>query len=215
MTYTIDIPGSRLRFRPIAESDAATVTRWRNTEQARQSFFGEDVVTPDTHIRFCRSRKPHDLVWMMETPTAVGVKRISDHWAGTPSFIDIPADYAPVGMTAITVDVEKHTGEYGRMMIDPAYQGQGYAKEGEYFMLWVAFEWLRLDVLWLDAFLDNEAVINLHHKTGWREAGVDILDHTHPRGDVLHMVYNCQDWLANRQEFVRLFKVELPGEYVP
>ena len=172
MSYTGHIshraPGCRVFLRPIEASwdDAYRVTRWRNEASARAGFFSQDVVTPDTHMEFMRRRKPHDLVWVLHDEAGESI-----------------------GMLSLTVDVEAHTAEYGRLYIDKGYQGRGYAEDAEYTLLHFAFEVLRLDSLWLDALTTNTAVIALHHKTGWLDAGVDVPGNTHPRGPTLQMTF--------------------------
>lgn len=187
----ITLPGSRIYFRDITADDAYTVAQWRNTPEARAAFFDTDVVTPDTHRQFIASRKPHDLVWMI---CELG---------------EAPYLY-PIGMTALTIDTKNHTGEYGRAFIAPECRGQGYAKEQEYLLLWAAFEFFRLDSIWLDAFVSNKAIIGLHRKTGWREVGVNVPGHTHELGPVLHMRYLRDDWHDNRQYYTEQYKVVLP-----
>ena len=183
----LTLNGSRIRFRPIALDDAYYLVRWRNSNSARESFFSADVVTPDSHAAFVRNRKPHDLVWMAET---------------------LEGD--PVGMTSLTVDVHHHRAEYGRTFIDKDYRGQGYAKELEYMILFLAFEWLRLKDIWLDAYTANEPIIKLHEKTGWEHVAVNRPGHTDPRGDVLHMTYQRDRWKYWRDKFTNTFSVELP-----
>lgn len=189
-THVLAIPGSRLRFREIDESDARQVVAWRNTESARRYFYSTDVVTPDTHRAFIRNRQPHDLVWMAEITDPRGIS-------------------VAIGMTGLKVDVRHHIGEYGRTFVDENYRGQGYAKELEYFLLWAAFEWLRLDYLWLDAYTDNDPVIKLHEATGWKSQGIDIPGHTDERRPVLHMIYRREWWPEHRADFIERFKVEL------
>lgn len=187
MANLLTLPGCRLQFRPITLDDAYTVVRWRNTRSARQSFYSQGVVTPDTHAAFLANKAPHDLVWMVETVES----------------------RSPVGMTALKVDSKHCMAEYGRTFIDEALRGMGYATELEYLVLWAAFEWLQLDYLWLDAYTSNQAVIALHNKTGWKDAGVDLFGHTDERGPVLHMVYQRKWWEAQRCVFQDKFKVEL------
>ena len=191
----LTLSGCRIYFRPIADTweDAMMVTRWRNRDDARASFFCDDVVTPGSHSLFMARRDPHDLVWMVH-------RRVT-------------LDKFPLGMLSIIVDVKARTGEYGRLYIDPEYKGQGYAKEAEFLMLWAAFEWLRLDSLWLDALTNNVAVLTLHDKTGWTRAGVDVPGHTNERGPVQHMTYSREAWRdTGRGLFVTAFPdVGLPA----
>ena len=180
--YRYDV-GTRLTFRPIDEEDGYLVTKWRNLSVARAAFFNQDVVTPDTHIAFLANRKEHDLVWM----------------------IDLKGTGYSIGMTSLTVNVEAHTAEYGRAFIAPEYTGKGYATEQEYMVLSFAFEVLRLDSLWGDVLASNEAVLTLHHKTGWKDAGVDLPGHTNPRGPVMHITYSQDTWKRARYELTGEF----------
>lgn len=183
------MPGCRIEFREINEHDAYSVCMWRNSPDARQSFFRTDIVTPDTHRAFIRNRKPHDLVWMIE----------------------LRGEGFPIGMTSLTVDTLHSSGEYGRAYIDQSWRGQGYAKEQEFFLLYLAFEFFRLDNLWLDAYQANQAIISLHYKTGWLDGGLDLPGHTDPRGPVLNMTYTRSHWATNRSLFSKAFpRVELP-----
>ena len=109
-------------------------------------------------------------------------------------------------------DREKRAAEYGRLFIDPAYQGQGLAKESEFLILWAGFEWLRLDELWLDALIYNQAVLTLHDRTGWIRTGVDLDGHRSERGPVVHMEYPWDRWkMIGRRRYQAAFeRVELP-----
>ena len=169
---------SRLRFRDITAADGYAVTRWRNTASARDAFFNTAVVTPDTHAEFVRTRRPHDLVWIVEE------KATGD----------------AVGMLSLTVDVAKRTAEYGRAFIDERCRGRRYGFEIEWLMLHFAFDVLQLDSLWLDIYADNVPMCALHRKMGWAEmAGPVGVRHDRP---VLRMTYDRATW-AERGEALR------------
>ncbi len=187
--YRYDV-GTRLTFRPIDEEDGYLVTKWRNSKVARDVYFNQDVVTPDTHVAFLANRKPHDLVWM----------------------IDLKGTGYSIGMTSLTVDVKNHTAEYGRAFIAPGYTGKGYATEQEYMVLAFAFEVLRLDSLWGDVLASNEAALALHHKTGWEDKGIDQKYHTNLCGPVIHIIYTRDTWRAQRKVFIDKFGADLPEE---
>ncbi len=187
--YRYDV-GTRLTFRPIDEEDGYLVTKWRNSRVARDVYFNQDVVTPDTHINFLANRKKHDLVWM----------------------IDLKGTGYSIGMTSLTVNVEAHTAEYGRAFIAPEYTGKGYATEQEYMVLSFAFEVLRLDSLWGDVLETNAAALKLHYETGWYETGIDLLGHTNLRGTVVHIIYLQNYWQKQRQIFIDKFGADLPEE---
>lgn len=164
---------SRLRFRDITIADGYTVCRWRNSASAREAFFDTTVVTPDTHAAFVRSRKPHDLVWMLE-------EKATD---------------TAIGMLSLTVDPTARTAEYGRAFLDEAYRGRGFWQEAEFLLLHFAFDVLALDAVWLDIYADNDAMNAVHAKMGWTING-----HIPPRNgrDVLRMTYAAATWAANK-----------------
>lgn len=160
----------RVFFRPIEANwhDAYLVSKWRNQDAARDAFFDTRVVTPDTHISFMQNRRLHDLVWIVEAHNAK----------------------PEVGMTGLIVDVITRIGEYGRTYVDHTWRGKGYAEDIEYTLLSFAFDFLNLNSLWLDALVSNVAIISLHKKLGWEDAGI----HIHERGPVTHMVYSKEKW---------------------
>ena len=174
--YTIDIPLDGLHFRPVISYDAAIIAAWRNTPEARAAFFDKRVVTPDTHLQFLDQRKPHDLVWMC--------------YKGGQSC-------QPFGMTSLTVDVDNAIAEYGRTFISPDHRGLGLAKQIEWGALWAAFDWLRLGMVWLVSYRDNEAVIGLHNKLGWLTTPEDA--RYHPGADTVEMRYYADAWQRNKE----------------
>lgn len=179
--------GGRLWFQPITEDDAYLVCKLRNTDEAREMFFNNEVVTPDTHIMFMQKRKPHDLIW------TIWVKEFN----------------APIGITSLTIDPKEYSAEYGRAFIDPAYRWKGYGQEQEYMVLSLAFDLFNLDSLWGDVFEGNSPALDLHYKTGWKDVGIDIRGHTNERGHVLHIEYHWSWWAEHRQKFIDKFGVTL------
>jgi RimJ/RimL family protein N-acetyltransferase len=177
--------GGRLWFQPITEDDAYLICKLRNMDNAREMFFIQDVVTPDTHIMFMKNRKPHDLIW------TIWVKEFN----------------APIGITSLTIDPKEYTAEYGRAFIDPRYRNKGYGQEQEYMVLSLAFDFFNLKYLWGDVLVGNSAAIGLHHKTGWKGVGINVSGHTNERGDVLHIEYHRSWW--DKQKFIDEFGVTL------
>jgi RimJ/RimL family protein N-acetyltransferase len=171
--------GGRIYFKEITDSEEDTdcVVKWRNTDSARESFFIKDVVTPDTHRLFIKNKLNNDIVFMAYNE-----------------------DKKRIGMTAIIVDIKNFTGEYGRTFIDSNFRGNKYAEETEILLMSYAFDILNLNSIWLDAFTTNEAIIKLHHKTGWKDAGINLNGHTHERGDILTMECSKETWNTNKEK---------------
>ncbi len=151
------------------QHDADSVTLWRNTKSARQMFFSQDIVTPDTHLEFMRTRKPHNLVWMIET---------------------IPPYGNPIGTVGLDVDVRKHTAEYRSLLISEPWRGMGYGTEMERTVLWYGFDVLRLDYMWSVYLEYNTPVAALHRKFDW------TIERTfkHKMGRVCRIGYWQHDW---------------------
>lgn len=151
--------------------DAMIVTRWRNTADARESFFNDAVVTPDTHLSFMQNKKEHDLIWIMEK-----------------------GPVTPIGMLSLTVNVKDNSAEYGRLFIDGNHRGEGIGKIADQFVITYCFDELKLDRLWLDALTTNTAVIDLHTKNGFGIDGVNLAGHENKRGDVIVMSITKDVW---------------------
>lgn len=182
---------TRLRFRDIAVADGYTVARWRNTPSAREAFFSQEAVTPDTHARFMANRKPHDLVWIIEEKV-LGVA---------------------VGMLSLTVDVTTRTAEYGRAFLDERYRGRGYWIETEWMLLHFAFDVLALGGVWLEIYGDNAAMNAIHHRYGWVERnGAEREMNGRP---VVTLTYEPGQWVKHyepmRQEVTRYIIREAQG----
>lgn len=175
----IYLPGENIILRPITLDDADTVVGWRNSTEARKWFFSSSVTTPDSHAAFIANRKPHDLVWIAEARNCV-----------------------PVGQSALTVNVENRTAEFGRFYIDRKYRPKGYALRVEYLTMWAAFEWLNLDGLWLEVRRGNEAPIAIHRLIGWTDNG--------GTAEVRRMEYSRAQWQTGRQDYKDRCNVELP-----
>jgi RimJ/RimL family protein N-acetyltransferase len=152
------------------QDDAELITLWRNTPEARRVFFSQDTVTPDTHLEFMRTKKPHNLVWMIEA---------------------IP-DKVAIGTVGLDVDVRKHTAEYRSLFIAEDWRGMGYGTEMEHTILWYGFDVLRLDCMWGVYLEYNTPVAALHKKFGWTIE----LTFKHKMGRVCRIGYCRQDWEA-------------------
>ena len=192
--YNIYLEGGRVYLRPVDIDDQFVVVKWRNTKSARDAFFNKDVVTPDTHADFIANRSKHDSVWIAEMYRA-----------------NMAHERAKVGMTSVRVhNPAEYIGEYGRTYVDETYRGQGYAKEIEYLMLWAAFEWMKLDSLWLEAYSDNKPVIQLHDDTGWTTEA----EYRHIQNNyrwITRMVYQRDMWKKHyRKVYADKFGVVLP-----
>ncbi len=175
MSYLV--PGLLIRFRMMTDSweDAFQVSHWRNTAESRAAFYNTQVVTPDTHREFIWDRKPHDLIFMIES-----VRDTFGNYSELPGGLNI-------GMLSVTVDVQDYSAEYGRLYIDPRYRKEGYGAKVEFGVLYYVFEELQLNRFWLEGM--TEAAHKSHLKAGWRDIP------NNPQ----RMEYTRADWERNRE----------------
>lgn len=192
MTPTFESGG--LRFRPVGLTDAGLVAFWRNLPENRAAFFDPSPVTASKHIRFVLNKPDNDLVWM--------VNDMSDGQA--------------VGMASMTIDHRRRVAEYGRLCIDPGQRGRGLAYHIEMACIWFVFERLNLRGIWCDVLADNEAVLNLHRKTGWLHPTAAAIDHIDPYGDrpVVTLEYDRFQWVGHRPLYYQLIGEQM-GEWKP
>lgn len=179
------VPGCRVRFRHVEATleDAYLVTRWRNSPEARAAFWTTDVVTPDTHLAFMAHRRAHDLVFIAEA-----------RMPGWSNGRWHDREWQAIGMGALTVDVVKREAEWGRVFLDPAYRGRGYATDLVYLGLAYAFELLRLDRVWADIWAKNDPIARTYDRVGLASAGANLPGHEHQGGDVVTREYSAETW---------------------
>lgn len=78
-----------------------------------------------------------------------------------------------LGTLAIqNIDWRNKKAEYVRLLIDKDYRGKGIAYQAEKLLLDYAFNYLNLNKIYCQTYIDNEAVINLHLKTGFKKIGI-------------------------------------------
>ncbi|MGB5024641.1 MAG: GNAT family protein [Saprospiraceae bacterium] len=66
----------------------------------------------------------------------------------------------------------RHQRAIWRIRLDPTRQGKGYAKESINLLLNYGFNTLNLNKIISDSFADNEAIVNLTLKLGFKKEGI-------------------------------------------
>ena len=175
-----------LKMRPMTGmyEDGVLVSYWRNQPEARAAFFSETVVTPDSHAAWIAAKSPYKQVWMVENQYD-----------------------KPVGTAALYIDPVARTAEAGPLLVAPECRGKGYAREIDYMMLAMAFEFFQLDSVWGEAFVSNAAILHLHESVGFRLTTT----REHPRGLVQRIEYYRQTWDKRRVEYAAMGRTLLPG----
>jgi RimJ/RimL family protein N-acetyltransferase len=86
---------------------------------------------------------------------------------------------SPIGTIGLShIDREKGEAEYGIMLGEPEWRGQGLAQEASDLLLDYAFESLGLRMVRLNLFADNSSARTLYDRLGFVEG-------TSPSGEVL------------------------------
>lgn len=176
-----------LHFRPMTGStgDGLLVSYWRNQPEARAAFFSETVVTPDSHAAWIAAKSHYQQVWMaIDNDTAIGT-------------------------AALYIDPVARTAEAGPLLVAPECRGNGYAREIDYMMLAMAFEFFQLNSVWGEAFVSNAAILHLHKSVGFRMTTT----REHPRGLVQRIEYDRPTWAKRRANFI-VMGAEL-GDWTP
>jgi RimJ/RimL family protein N-acetyltransferase len=109
-----DIGDGMVRLREVTRADADRLYEWRMDPETRQMFRDTEVVPYEVHLRFLERYFQADN---------------HDRW-----FV-IEADGGPVGALALYDIHQDGRAEWGRLLIDPARRGRGYARRATRLML--------------------------------------------------------------------------------
>ena len=109
-----EIGDGRVRLREVTRADADRLHGWRMDPETRRMFRNTEPVPYDTHVRFLERYFQADN---------------HDRW-----FV-IEAHGNPVGALALYDIREDGRAEWGRLLIDPAQRGRGYARRATRLML--------------------------------------------------------------------------------
>ena len=184
-------PDSRIILKALTSSDPESnhlnLIAWRNEPDIMKCFYGSTPISMETHLAWL-AKVENDSTQMY---FGVYATKNRDSTAIEPTFI---------GVAAIShIDHENSRTEYGRLLIGHHdFRKGGYGLETELMMIELVFENLKLNRFYLEAFTDNVAVINLHHKTGFKDEGV-WKQHVKKDGvfkDVLLMGLLAEDYKA-------------------
>lgn len=186
--------GGRIRLRPVEATyeDGFWISYWRNRN--RHWYFTQTTVTPESHMIWWYRKAPYDNVWMVYPKSDRGCQDAA----------------SPLGMTSLTIDAESLTGEYGRTVVDSAWQGRGYGTEIEYTCMLLGFELFNLRQLWGELVPTNP-IARIHERIGWTNVGVNVPGHLHAGVDTLYIECTRPQWADMRQAFA-LWMSDINGQ---
>ena len=164
-------------LRPMTAADGDTVLAWRNSEAVAPYMYSEHVITADEHA-----------AWLARALEG-----------GDRRFWIIELDGAGVGLAnLVKIDAVHSKCEWAYYLADPATRGRGVGSVVEVLVLGFVFERLRLNRLWCEVLVENEAVWGLHERFGFRREAL-LRAHVRKAGvfrDVVGLGMLAADWPA-------------------
>lgn len=144
------LEGQRVYLRPIEPADTESILRWRAQPAVADQLFSERPPTQAEHEGWLAS-----LQQRADRAEFVIVARAGDRPIGT------------IGLSSI--DRERGEAEYGILIGEAEWRGQGAAREASELILAYAFEALELQQVFLNLFADNQPARRLYARLGFVE----------------------------------------------
>jgi UDP-4-amino-4,6-dideoxy-N-acetyl-beta-L-altrosamine N-acetyltransferase len=164
------IVGKRVRLRGIELEDLPLMVTWRNDPGVYRYFFEHEPLSLVSQRRWFENliQKTDERFWIIETVE--------------PSLA--------IGYVALVhIDWRNRKAEFGRLLIFPEnYRREGYGAEAESLVLRYAFDHMNLNRLQQEVFAENERMIHLQKKLGFKEEGV-FRQYIFKNGDYRDVVY--------------------------
>jgi diamine N-acetyltransferase len=131
---------------PVNRSHLSCIIRWRNLPEIKDGFFSDIKFNPDLQekwyksLAFDDSKKPFVIINNGE----------------------------PIGTIALNnINYESGVAEYGNLLIDPGYQGNGFAFDASKQLIEIAFNGMSLHKLLLYVKAGNSSAIDLYDRLGF------------------------------------------------
>jgi UDP-4-amino-4,6-dideoxy-N-acetyl-beta-L-altrosamine N-acetyltransferase len=148
------IVGKRVQLRALEREDLPLLVKWRNDPEIYQYFYEQEPLSLVMQQAWFEKllQKPDERLWMIET-------REAGQAIGT------------VGL--VHIDWRNRKAEWGRFLIYPdEYRHGGYGSEVESLILRYFFDHMNMNRLQCEVFAENEHVIAMHQKFGFRQEGL-------------------------------------------
>jgi UDP-4-amino-4,6-dideoxy-N-acetyl-beta-L-altrosamine N-acetyltransferase len=164
-----------VRLRKLTESDSDRVLAWRNSPEVAAFMYSDHLISPAEHERWLTSAltAPDRAFWIIELEgAAAGLANLA------------------------RIDLINSRCEWAYYLATPAARGRGLGSCVEYLVLRHVFETLKLNKLWCEVFVDNEAVWRLHERFGFQQEAL-YRDHVKKAGvfrDVIGLGMLARDW---------------------
>jgi len=166
-----------VRLRKLTESDSDRVLAWRNSPEVAAFMYSDHLISQAKHDRWLTTAltAPDRAFWIIELEgVAAGLANLAK------------------------IDQDNSRCEWAYYLATPTARGRGLGSCVEYLVLRHVFETLRLNKLWCEVFVDNEAVWKLHERFGFMREAL-YRDHVKKAGvfrDVIGLGMLARDWPA-------------------
>ncbi|WOD18682.1 UDP-4-amino-4,6-dideoxy-N-acetyl-beta-L-altrosamine N-acetyltransferase [Paraburkholderia kirstenboschensis] len=177
------LKSNRIKLRAIEEGDLPLIASWRSDPQVYEYFY-EFLPISSRQQKNWFEKQLQD-----SSEINLVVSNLSGIAIGTVSIYHI--------------DRRNRKAEWGRLIIgDPAARSGGIGAEIEALILQYSFEHLNLHKLYCEVLVENEKVISLHKKFGFREEGI-LRDHAFKAGkyaDAIILAMLDSEYFVQRTE---------------
>ena len=146
------LDSTKIKLRPLQEADTELIVKWRNSDQVKENFIFQDLLTPEQHQ------------WWFTNRVQTGQ---------VAQFIIISIETGrPVGSVYLRDIDRKHKKcEYGIFIGEDEARGKGYGTEAARMICNYGFTTLGLHRIFLRAFAHNEQAIRSYEKAGFVQEG--------------------------------------------
>jgi UDP-4-amino-4,6-dideoxy-N-acetyl-beta-L-altrosamine N-acetyltransferase len=162
-------------LRPLRSDDGARVLGWRNSPEVAAYMYTDHAISADEHAH-----------WLS---AALGMDD-RRYWI-------IEMDGAPVGLANLArIDQAARRCEWAYYLANGSTRGRGVGAQVEYAVIHYVFAGLKLNKLWCEVLLGNEAVWGLHESFGFRREAL-FRQHVCKGGcfqDVVGLGLLAEDW---------------------
>ncbi len=164
-------------LRLMRRDDSERVLAWRNSPEVAAYMYTDYAISSEEHAR-----------WLSAALSAADRR----YWI-------IAMDGAPVGLANLArIDNAAGRCEWAYYLADSATRGKGVGAQVEYAVIRYVFTCLKLNKLWCEVLLENEAVWKLHESFGFRREAL-LRQHVCKDGrfqDVVGLGLLAEDWAA-------------------
>ncbi len=163
----------RIRLRLPEPDDHPLLAAWCNDPTLTPYFYSDEPVSLESHLKWYAKIAADETqrFFVIEALVKPPIE---------PETCPCRVAIGCVGL--LNIELLHCRAEYGRLKIgDTRYRSGGFGREAENATMHYGFEVLGLNRIWCEVLADNEKVIEMHRRTGFKLEGI-LRDHIWKRG---------------------------------